>query len=77
MITDRQVKLMRQKRMEGSDTGNGSGHGWDERASAQVAEWPIAVQGNRSIGGALVPTPSTGCGRMRSSRCYGMIRLAS
>ena len=49
------------------DTGNGSGQGWDERAfSAQVAERPIAV-----------PTPSTGCGRMRLSRCCGMIRRAS
>ena len=30
--------------MEGKTQENGSGQGWDERASsAQVAEWPIAV----------------------------------
>ena len=61
------------------DTGNGSREGWDERAvSAQVAEWPhCRRRRNRSIGGALGPIPSTGCGRMRLSRCCGMIRRVS
>ena len=61
------------------DTGNGSGQGWDERAfsaaSGRVAH--CRRRRKRSIGGAPGPIPSTGCGRMRSSRCYGMIRLAS
>ena len=65
--------------MEGKTQETAAAQGWDERAfSAQVAEWAIAVAGETGASVAHpAPTPSTGCGRMRLSRCCGMIRLAS
>ena len=50
------------------------GHTHWQRASGRAAH--CRRRRNRSIGGALGRIPSTGCGRMRLSRCCGMIRRA-
>ena len=81
MITDRQVRLMRQKRMEGkTQEAAAAKAGMSVRSARKWQNGPLPSQAKSEHpepGGAPVPTPSTGCGRMRSIPCCGMIRLAS
>ena len=77
-MTDQQVRLLRQKRMEGKTKQTAA-------AMAGMSEWsarkwqfgPLPSETKQEPGGAPVPIPSTGSGRGRLSPCSTVRQQAS